>query len=82
MMPAYGANPTAPGGGESGCWLEIFDDDDFDENDAHTRLQGPLELPNLKDLNGRNWANDISSLVVGPNAVVRATPSVTIEGPK
>ena len=63
--------PSVPGG-DKDCWLHIFDDDDFSENDAHTRLQGPIELPSLRDLGGKNWANDISSLIVGPNAVVRA----------
>ena len=70
--PVFAATPVVPGAGDKDCWLEIFDDDDFDENDAHTRVQGPIELPSLKDLNGRNWANDISSVIVGPRAVARA----------
>src|SRR3712207_2466205 len=71
-LPAWAADPTAPRTGEQGCWVEIFDDEDFDENDPHTRVQGPIELPSLKALNGRNWANDISSVMVGPHAAARA----------
>ena len=34
----------------------------------HFRLAGPVELNNLQNVNGENWASRIDSLKVGPKA--------------
>lgn len=39
---------------------------------AHVRVEGPIELPNLKTLQGGDWSNRIESLQVGPTAEVVA----------
>ena len=55
-----------------GCWAEIYEDDDFDQSDPHIVLKGPFEAASLKDLAGRNWNNDIESIVMGPRATMYA----------
>lgn len=54
------------------CWVDVFDDTKYDADDPHVRVQGPTELSSLKNLQGRNWNNDIQSVIVGPDATVRA----------
>lgn len=54
------------------CWAEIYEDSDFDKNDPHLMIQGPTQIPTLKDYKGRNWNDEIQSIVVGPNATVKA----------
>ncbi|OQW37301.1 MAG: hypothetical protein A4E19_14160 [Nitrospira sp. SG-bin1] len=54
------------------CWAEIFEDSDFDKNDPHLKIQGPAQIPTLKDYKGRNWNDEIQSIIVGPNATVKA----------
>jgi hypothetical protein len=57
---------------DKNCWVEIFDDDEFDEDDAHVKIQGPAEYATLKDVYGRNWSDDIESVIVGSNATMQA----------
>ena len=57
---------------DKNCFVEIFEDDDFDPDDPHVVLQGPKEYASLKDIGGKDWANDIESVIVGTNATVRA----------
>lgn len=56
------------------CWIEIFEDDMFDADDPHLRLQGPKEFATLNDLASKDWNNDLEniSVNVGSNATVRA----------
>ncbi len=51
-----------------GCWLDIYDKTDFQGN--HARIQGPVDLPNLRQIDGADWGNRIESLVVGSKARV------------
>ena len=67
---------------DKNCYIEIFDDDEFDEDDPHVKVQGPAEYPNLKDVYGRNWNNDIESVIVGSNATVRAWMKKDFSGPE
>ncbi|BFU95297.1 MAG: exported protein of unknown function [Nitrospira sp.] len=53
-------------------YIERFEDDHYDADDPHTRIQGPKETATLKNLQGTDWANDIESVVVGSNATVYA----------
>ena len=57
---------------DKNCWIEIFEDDNFDMDDPHVKLQGPKEFATLKNLAGTDWSNDIESVIVGSNAKVRA----------
>ena len=58
----------------------VFDDDDFDMDDAHYKIQGPKEFASLKDLGGKNWNNDIESVIVGTNARVKAYSDKDFKG--
>jgi hypothetical protein len=67
---------------DKNCWIEIFDDDEFDEDDPHVKVQGPAEYATLKDVYGRNWSNDIESVIVGSNATVHAWLNKDFTGPE
>ena len=67
---------------DKNCWIEIFDDDEFDEDDPHVKIQGPAEYATLKDVYGRNWSNDIESVIVGSNATVQAWINKDFTGPE
>jgi hypothetical protein len=57
---------------DKNCWIEVFDDTKYDDKDPHLTLQGPKDYATLKDLQGKDWNNDIESVIVGPGATVRA----------
>lgn len=57
---------------DKACWVEIFEDSEFDMDDPHIKIQGPAEFATLKNLSGRDWSNDIESLIVGSNTTVKA----------
>lgn len=65
---------------DKACWVEIYEDDNYDKDDPHIQLQGPAEFASLKDLQGRNWSNDIESLIVGPGATVKAYKDKDFKG--
>jgi hypothetical protein len=65
---------------DKACWVEIYEDDNYDKDDPHIQLQGPAEYATLKDLQGRNWNNDIESLIVGPGATVKAYKDKDFKG--
>ena len=65
---------------DRGCWVEIYEDDNYDKDDPHLQIQGPAEFASLKDLKGRNWNNDIESVIVGPNATVKAYKDKDFKG--
>ena len=62
------------------CWIEVFDDTKYDADDPHVKLQGPKEYASLKDLSGRNWNNDIQSVIVGSSASVLAYKDKDFKG--
>jgi hypothetical protein len=57
---------------DKNCWIEIFEDEDFDTDDPHVKLYGPKDFPTLKGVGRRDWDNDIESVIVGSNAMVLA----------
>ena len=57
---------------DKNCWIEIFEDDNFDMDDPHVKLQGPKEYATLKNLAGKDWSNDIESVILGSNTTVHA----------
>lgn len=67
---------------DKNCWIEIFDDDEYDEDDPHVKIQGPAEYASLKDVYGRNWSKDIESVIVGTNATVHAWQNKDFTGPE
>jgi hypothetical protein len=48
------------------CWAEFFENSGY--TGPHFRLAGPVELDNLQNVNGENWASRIDSIKVGPKA--------------
>jgi hypothetical protein len=67
---------------DKNCWAEVFDDDEFDQDDPHLKLQGPAEYASLTNLFGRNWNNDIESVIVGTSATVHAWIAKDFKGPE
>ena len=65
---------------DKACWIEIFEDDNYDKEDPHLQIQGPAEFASLKDLKGRNWNDDIESVIVGPGATVKAYKNKDFKG--
>lgn len=65
---------------DKNCYIEIFEDDNYDADDPHIRIQGPKEFATLKNLQGKDWANDIESVVVGSNATVYAYEDKDFKG--
>ena len=65
---------------DKNCFIEIFEDDNFDADDPHVVLQGPKEYASLKNIGGKDWANDIESVIVGSNATVRAYEDKDFKG--
>jgi Beta/Gamma crystallin len=62
------------------CWIDIYEDDNYDKDDPHLKIQGPAEFASLKDLKGRNWNDDIESVIVGPGATVKAYKNKDFKG--
>ena len=65
---------------DKNCWVEVFDDTKYDADDPHVKLQGPKDYASLKNLTGRNWNNDIQSIIVGSNASVLAYKDKDFKG--
>jgi hypothetical protein len=70
-LPAHAADIEVQTA-DKNCFIEIFEDDNFDADDPHVVLQGPKDYASLKSIEGKDWANDIESVIVGANATVRA----------
>ena len=65
---------------DKNCWIEIFEDDNYDADDPHIKIQGPKEFSTMKNLEGKDWANDIESVIVGSNASVHAYEDKDFKG--
>lgn len=59
---------SGPARAAGACWLDIYDKTDF--KGAHVRIDGPVDLPNLRNVGGSDWSNRIESLAVGEAAQV------------
>ena len=35
---------------DKNCWIEIFEDDNYDADDPHVKIQGPKEFATMKNL--------------------------------
>jgi len=65
---------------DKNCWIEVFADSKYDAKHPHVKLQGPNEYASLKNLNGRNWNDDIESVNVGSDATVMAYSKQDFKG--
>jgi hypothetical protein len=65
---------------DKNCWIEVFDDTKYDADDPHVKVQGPKEYASLKNLDGRDWNNDIQSVIVGTDATVVAYSKKDFKG--
>jgi hypothetical protein len=65
---------------DKNCWIEVFDDTKYDVDDPHVKVEGPKEYASLKNLNGKDWNNDIQSIIVGSNATVLAYTEKDFKG--
>jgi hypothetical protein len=65
---------------DKNCWIEVFDDTMYDVDDPHVKVEGPKEYASLKNLNGKDWNNDIQSIIVGSNATVLAYTEKDFKG--
>ena len=65
---------------DKNCWIEVFDDTKYDADDPHVKVEGPKEYASLKNLNGRDWNNEIQSIIVGSSATVLAYKDKDFKG--
>ena len=80
VSPASAATTDRQAALQKNCWIDVFEDTKFDADDRHVRVQGPIELSSLKNFNGHNWNNEIQSVIVGPDAAVRAYKDTDFKG--
>ena len=67
---------------DKNCWIEVFDDNEYDFKDPHAQFQGPKEYATLNNLDGKDWNNDIESVIVGSGATVRVYKERDFQGPE
>lgn len=72
--------PGAVAGAAAGCWVDIFDEPNF--KGIQARINGPIELPNLRDIHGIDWSDVIDSLEVGPGAEVEIYKNENLVAPE
>lgn len=72
-------NPDLPA---NGCYVHLFDGDDFDANDDNFVLTEPGRYADLSDLPGasKDWTDEADSLIVGPNATVIGWSETNFQG--
>jgi hypothetical protein len=62
---------------EKNCWAEFFQASQY--GGTHFRLEGPIQLKNLHNINGENWESRIDSLKVGAKATVTVFENINFE---
>lgn len=72
-------NPELPA---NGCYVHLFDGDNFDANDDNFVLTEPGRYADLKELPGadKDWTDEADSLIVGPNATVIGWSETNFQG--
>lgn len=67
---------------DNGCYVQLFDSEDFYEGDSIYLITEPGKYPNLKGLPGteRDWTEQADSLKVGPKATVTIWTKVDFGG--
>ena len=59
------------------CWVEFFENSQY--GGEHFRLEGPIQLENLYNVQGKNWEKRIDSLKVGPKAKVTVFENINFK---
>jgi len=77
--PEPGAETEGP---DDGCFIHLFDGEDFDDQDDNFQLIDPGEYKNLADLPGadKDWTDEADSLRVGSAATVTIYSEENFEG--
>jgi hypothetical protein len=57
---------------DKNCWIEVLDDTKYDAGDPHVKVESPKVYASLKNLSGRDWNNDIQSVIMESGATVLA----------
>ena len=65
-------DPAGSATAVDGCFVHLFEDEDFDESDDHFILTEPGEYPSIENLPGApaGWDDEAESIKVGPGATV------------
>jgi hypothetical protein len=53
---------------DEACWVDFYQNSQY--TGKHLRLEGPVQMENLRNVQGENWELRIDSLKVGPKAKV------------
>lgn len=64
----FGSAAPAAYAKDKECWVDLYQDSQY--TGKHLRLEGPVQMENLKNVQGENWELCIDSLKVGPRAKV------------
>lgn len=84
-QPSAGSDgDTDDSGATEECFVHLFDDEDFDEDDDHFRLTKPGRYGNLSQLPGadKDWHDEADSIRVGPGATVIIWDKPQFQGKK
>lgn len=62
------------------CWVKVYDADHFGDGSSTATLHGPIELSTLDNVEGKDWEDQIESLIVGPHAEIQVWKSANYAG--
>ena len=62
------------------CWVKVYDADHFDGGSSSATIRGPIDLATLDNLEGKDWEDQIESLIVGPDAELHVWKSANYAG--
>lgn len=74
LIVLLNAAPTMAGAAEEGCWADFYEFPNF--KGGHVRIDGPVQLPNLKNYQGQNWESRFDSAIIGPKAKVKVFENI------
>lgn len=64
----FGSAMSTASAKDKECWVDFYQNSQY--TGKHLRLEGPVQLENLRNVQGENWELRIDSLKVGPKAKV------------
>jgi hypothetical protein len=71
---------VVPPPGDPDCWVQIYDTDNFNSGSSSATIRGPIDLATLDNLEGKDWEDEIESLIVGPDAELHVWKSMNYAG--
>ncbi len=77
MLAVAAGSISASFAKDKDCWAEFYEYTQY--KGEHFRLDGPIQLDNLHNVQGKNWEKRISSLKVGPKAKVTVFENVNFK---